>query len=56
VKKNFVVLEKWRKGGFTNRLVTDGKRLRLEYFSSFFGNWRTDTSVSNQKTYLKVFR
>jgi len=54
--KNIVVLEKWRKGGFINRLVTDGKKMQLQWWSSYRAEWRVDSDPINQKAYLKVFK
>ena len=59
MNENFVVLEKWYKGGFTNRLVTDGKRIRMEYRTAYFdrGVWKLDNSGPlNKERFLKVFK
>ena len=57
MEKNFVVLEKWSKGGFTNRLVTDGKTLRMEYTAKDMSRWAVDnTNAVNQNRFLKVFK
>lgn len=59
---NFIVLEKWHKGGYTNRLVTDGKTLWMEYLSKYNVNnggsrkWEVDYYTYTDDFYLKNFR